>query len=111
MLYIPFGEWFLSLLPNGGDYRAFARYMPMLVAITVLTTCQVFYTNAEVSAGRFGFLAWFLPLHLAYALALCLASRFGMVASLDRLLMWFAAVSALRFAASAVSLFRDPKAS
>ena len=26
-IYVPFGEWFLSLLPNGGDYRAFAGYM------------------------------------------------------------------------------------
>ena len=103
-LYVPFGERLISLLPNGGDYRAFAGCMPMLVATTVLTTCQVFYTNAEVSAGRYGFLAWFVPLHLLYPLLLYLASRLGMVSGLDGILMWFAAASALRFLASAVSV-------
>ena len=105
LLYAPFGERLISLLPNGGDYRVFAGCMPMLVATTVLTTCQVFYTNAEVSAGRYGFLLWFVPLHLLYPLCLYLASRFGMVSGLDGLLMWFAAASVLRFAASVLHSF------
>jgi hypothetical protein len=54
--YALFGNGLLALMPHGSDYAEYSRLMPWLVAITALTTCQVFYTNAEVSAGRFGFL-------------------------------------------------------
>ena len=90
----------LALMPHGSDYAAYAHAMPWLVAMTALTTGQVFYTNAEVSAGRFGFLAWLVPLHLAYPAALFLSARLGYIPTLDRLLVWFGAASALRFAIS-----------
>ena len=45
--YAFFGNELLSLMPHGGDYAQYAKYMPWLVPITALTTCQVFYTNAE----------------------------------------------------------------
>ncbi len=101
--YALFGENLLSLMPHGSDYAAYARWMPWLVVITALTTCQVFYTNAEVSAGRFGFLAWLVPLHVVYPALLYLAARCGCVTSLGGLLAWFGAASALRFAFAALS--------
>jgi hypothetical protein len=61
-----------------------------------------------VSAGRFGFLLWFLPLHLGYPAALWLAARGGLVATLDGLLAWFGAASALRFALSAYYIGKAP---
>ncbi len=97
-VYSIFGRELLALMPHGSDYAAYAPYMPWLVAITALTTCQVFYTNAEVSAGRFGFLAWLVPLHAAYPLALCVAAACGAANDLPALIMWFGAASALRFA-------------
>ena len=108
--YALFGERLLSLMPHGSDYAAYARWMPWLVVITALTTCQVFYTNAEVSAGRFGFLAWLVPLHVAYPALLYAAARCGWVRTLDGLLAWFGAASALRFAFAAfANLWYNPR--
>ncbi len=96
VVYIFFGESLLSLMPNGQNYAIYARYMPFLVAITALTSCQVFYTNAEVSAGRYGFLAWLIPLHIAYPALLWLLST-GKNVDLDTLLIYFASASVIRF--------------
>ena len=95
------GAELLSLMPHGADYAAYVPYMPWLVVITALTTCQVFCTNAEVSAGRFGFLLWFAPLHVAYPAALYVAARCGCASSLPALLLWFGAASLARFAFAA----------
>ena len=102
-----FGRGLLSLMPHGAEYSEYARYMPWLVAATALTSCQVFYSNAEVSAGRFGFLAWLVPLHLAYPAALYMAAAGGHVPDLETLVAWFVAASAARFAFACLSALRD----
>ena len=104
--YSLWGRELLGLVPTGDCYAEYVRYMPWLVLITVLTTCQVFYTNAEVSAGRYGFLCWLVPLHLAYPALLHLAVKGGYVCSLDGFLLCFGAASALRFGFAAVGLAR-----
>lgn len=105
-VYALFGECLLSLLPHGADYVAYVRYMPLLVGVTAMTACQVFATNAEVSAGRFGFLLWLVPLHMLYPVALWLAAANGLVASLDSVLLWFAGAAAVRFVCAALTLRR-----
>ena len=100
LAYAFFGKELLALMPHGGDYEQYARYMPWLVPITALTTCQVFYTNAEVSAGRFGFLIWFVPLHVVYLAALNIRASCGAALDMPSLLCWFGAISILRFALS-----------
>lgn len=104
--YALFGKELLSLMPHGADYAEYARFMPWLVAITALTSCQIFHTNSEISAGRFGFLAWLLPLHLVYPAALWFASRGGRIPTLGGLITWFGAASVARFAFSACELAR-----
>lgn len=104
--YSLWGKELLGLVPTGDCYAEYVRYMPWLVLITVLTTCQVFYTNAEVSAGRYGFLCWLVPLHLAYPALLHLAVKGGYVCSLGGFLLCFGAASALRFGFAAVGLAR-----
>lgn len=100
--YALFGTKILSLMPHGADYAQFARFMPWLVIITALTTCQVFQTNADVSAGRFSFLRWLIPLHVTYPVALYVAaSRYTM--NLDSFIACFAVASLARFAFA----FRD----
>ena len=96
--YALFGTRLLALLPHGANYAAYARWMPWMVVIAALTTCQVFQTNAAVSAGRFGFLAWLVPLHVAYPLVLAFAASRGCVTDLPTLLAWFGGASLLRFA-------------
>jgi len=104
--YALWGRELLGLVPTGDCYAEYVRYMPWLVLITVLTTCQVFYTNAEVSAGRYGFLCWLVPLHLAYPALLHLAVKGGYVCSLGGFLLCFGAASALRFGFAAAGLAR-----
>ena len=99
-----FGVELLSLMPHGSDYAAYARYMPLLVVLTALTACQVFHTNAEVSAGRFGFLAWLIPLHVVYPAALfVVAQRREM--TLSAIIGWFAVAAAARFVFAAIGVF------
>ena len=99
--YAFWGKELLSLMPHGSDYAAYSRHMPLLVAATALTSCQVFYTNSEVSAGRFGFLLWLVPLHIVYPALLGLALALGMVPTLDAYIIWIVVASALRFAFAA----------
>lgn len=106
--YAGFGTELLALVPNGENYPSCAPYMPWLTLIAALTSCQTFFTNAEVSAGRFGFMKWFVPLHCAYAAALAIAARQGAADSLDGFVVWFAAIAVLRFVLSAVHLGRHP---
>ena len=106
VVYALWGRSLMGLMPHGGDYAEYAGYMPWLVLITVATTCQVFYTNAEVSAGRYGFLWWLVPMHVVYPAALWLAVSRGMVADLGTMLAWFGAASLARFLFAAADLYR-----
>ena len=105
-VYAFFGKELLALMPHGRDYARYAVYMPALTAAGALTVCQVFYTNAEVSAGRFGFLRWLVPLHVAYPAALAAAARLGFVDDMATFVAWLLAAAAARFAFSAFSIAR-----
>ena len=101
VVYALWGRRLMGLMPHGSDYAEYAGYMPWLVLITVATTCQVFYTNAEVSAGRYGFLWWLVPLHVVYPVALWICASHGLVASAGGMVAWIFAISCLRFAFAA----------
>ena len=105
--YALWGMPLLSLMPHGSDYLEHVRLMPWLVVVAALTSCQVFYTNAEVSAGRFAFLAWLAPLHVIYPAVLYLAARRGYIASLDTIIVFFGVASFLRFALTALAIALD----
>lgn len=102
LIYIPWGTTLLALLPNGANYSAFAHFMPFLVLATGLTSCQVFYTNAELSAGRFSFLAWFGPLNLIGVAVL----HFGrnLFTSFNAVLIFLLAIAALRALCTGIAL-------
>ena len=104
--YASFGKELLSLMPTGSDYEGYAAFMPILTISVGMTSCQVFFTNAEVSAGRFGFLAWFLPLHLFYAALLHTAAATGFLDSLEKTIAMFLAAGAARLICSALHLCR-----
>ena len=103
LVYVPYGADLLALLPNGNAYAACARFMPLLVLATGLTSCQVFYTNAELSAGRFGFLLWFAPLNLG-AIAFLHAAR-GFFSSLGHLVGFMLALAVLRALCTGLALY------
>lgn len=98
IVYACVGLRLLALLPHGADYAAYAPYMPWLTIAGALTTCQVFCTNAEVSAGRFGFLKWLVPLHIVYPILLVAGVRLGLVADMTVFVICFFAASLVRFA-------------
>ena len=58
------GEKILSILPNGDTYSKFAWATPCLIVIMTLHAMQSYHTNTEISAGRFGFLKWWIPFHI-----------------------------------------------
>jgi hypothetical protein len=101
--YAFFGEELLLLMPNGENYIVYVKYMPWLVLINALTTCQVFYANAEVSAGRFGFLWWFVPLHLIYMGLLLFGLEFVGSLSLPLMVACLGVISVLRFLFSGIA--------
>ena len=74
-VYAVFGDALLGLL-NRLNHATSALppssfiLLTALLAANLLTAFQVFYTNAEIAAGRFRFLYWFVPIHLVYALLL-----------------------------------------
>ena len=104
--YFFFGAQLLSLMPNGVEYLDYVGYMPWLVLANALTSCQVFYANAEVSAGRFGFLWWLVPLHLIYAVLLQLHGLIGVELSMPVLIVCFSIMSLLRFIFSVIALVK-----
>ena len=104
-VYFFYGAELLSLMPNGANYTQCVKFMPLLVLSNALTACQVFYANAEVSAGRFGFLAWLAPLHILYIFVLRAAGTSSTFASLAEMVALFMAASVLRFAFSSFCLW------
>lgn len=90
------GRWLLPLLPRG---EAYVGYVPQLAALTVALSLLAAFNCAcvgEVAAGRFGFLWWFVPLHLLYCAVLLLISGYGYFAHLlpPGAEAWFASVNA-----------------
>ncbi len=118
------GHTLLTFLPNGDLYANYAWAIPWLIGITTLASIQTFHTNTEISAGRFGFLKWWIPLHLMFALALLAVTGFGYFAaylpksccaflsvhnftSLNAMLWWFTATTLIRTAISIFELMRQ----
>ena len=58
------GEHILAILPNGNEYSCFAWAIPCMIMMTTMLAMLSYHTNTEISAGRFGFLRWWIPFHL-----------------------------------------------
>jgi O-antigen/teichoic acid export membrane protein len=119
------GKPLLSVLPNGDQYANYAWAIPWLIGITSLSAIQTFHTNTEASAGRFGFLKWWVPLHAVFAAGLLAITGYGYFTdyipptwqeflathnftSLKAMLVWFTATTLLRTAISLYELMRQP---
>ena len=70
------GKW--ALVWTGGS--AYTAYVPQMVLLTLIVTlfmslnCHVI---GQVAADRFGFLKWYVPLHLLYSGSLLLITGYG----------------------------------
>ncbi len=118
------GRPLLSILPNGDMYVNYAWTIPWLIGITTFAAIQTFHTNTEVSAGRFGFLKWWVPLHVLLATGLLLITGYGYFAShlpvswnrflavnnftsIKAMLIWFLGVSLIKVTLSIAELIRQ----
>ena len=72
-----FGRPLLALLPYGNEYAAFWWAIPWMIGIQTLYAISGIYQTAEISANRFGYLLWLVPLNLAYAAALLFVTGYG----------------------------------
>lgn len=77
LIALPFlfcGKWLLSIMPNGQLYSAYWWVIPWLIGLTLISSIIVLYTTSEISANRFGYLKWYLPLDIIYPLMLLLVT-------------------------------------
>ena len=119
------GKPLLAILPDGDKYANYAWAIPWLIGILSLSAIQNFHTNTEASAGRFGFLKWWVPLHIVFALGLLAITGYGYFAnylpnswcaflathnfmSLKSMLVWFTATTLIKTAISLAELMRQP---
>ena len=118
------GRPILAILPDGDKYAAYAWAIPWLIGITTLAAIQTFHTNTEISAGRFAFLKWWVPINLIFAAGLLFATGYGYFisylpeslcsflaqhnfTSLTAMIAWFFVTSIAKVAASLVELLRQ----
>ena len=124
LIFAAIGKPVLSFLPDGDKYANYAWTIPWLIGITTLTAIQTFHTNTEVSAGRFGFLKWWVPLHILAAAGLLVVTGYGYFApllpgswcdflarhnftSLTAMTVWFSVTAIVKVAASIYELMKQ----
>ena len=76
-LFCLVGERIITLLPHGNEYSDYWWAIPWIIAITTITIFTNFYATGEVSAFRFGYMKWMIPLNLLYPAALLLVTGYG----------------------------------
>jgi hypothetical protein len=97
VVYAFSGEYILSILRGGQEYVKYSVFIVPLTFITACVSCQTFYTNAEVAAGRFTFLGWYIPIHLVYAVIIYIVSILGYLSTLRNIIFVLAFGALLRF--------------
>ena len=116
LVALPFffvGKPILALLPHGGQYAAYWWAIPWLIGISTMGALIGLYVTAELSANRFGFMKWMVPVDFAYPALLLAVTGYGYFAgslpaswasfldvhnirSLDTMLCWMTAVNAIK---------------
>ena len=119
-----FGERIISLLPHGNEYSAYWWAIPWLIAIATINLSINFYWTAEVSAFRFKFMLWWLPMNFLYATALLFVTGYGYftaylpaswtnflathnITSLSAMLWWMAGIAVLKALGCTITMLRQ----
>ena len=117
------GKPILGMLPNGDCYAEYWWAIPWLIGISMFSAFAGIYTISEVSANRFAYLKWYIPLDLAYPALLLLVTGYGYYAhflpkewvffldihnirSLATMLWWMTAFNAVKATLCLISLLR-----
>ena len=122
--YWCFGKQLLAFLPHGDKYAAYWWAMPWLVATTTIGSIMGLYTTSEISAFRFGYLKWWIPLDLLYPAALLFVTGYGYYAtclptewiqfltthnitSLSTMLWWMTGINIIRLAGCMIAMLKQ----
>lgn len=126
---VPFlflGKSILSILPHGTEYAQYWWSIPWLIGISFLDSILGIYTTAEVSADRFNFMKWCIPIDIAYPILLLCVTGHGYMAqllpsylnaflshhniyTLDTFLIWTTAFHAIKAIGCFISLNKRVK--
>ena len=124
LIALPFffvGKPILAMLPHGECYADYWWAIPWLIGISMFSAFAGIFTTAEISANRFSYLKWYIPLDIAYPIILLLITGYGYYAhllptycasfldahnirSLSAVLWWMTAFNALKAALCLFSL-------
>ena len=124
--FLFFGRQILEVLPHGEQYSCYWWSIPWLIGIGCLAAFTGFYTTAEISANRFGYLKWMVPLDLCYPAVLLLVTGYGYftpyipaswngflaahnIRSLGVMLCWMTGINLVKAATCLVSALRHGK--
>ena len=108
-----FGDTILSLLPHGEQYSAYWWAIPWQIGVSTLGALIGLYVTAEISANRFRFMLWMVPLDALYPVLLLAVTGHGYftgvipasctdflathnIGSLDTMLWWMTGFNALK---------------
>ena len=108
-----FGGTILSLLPHGEKYMAYGWAIPWQIGVSTLGALIGLYVTAEISANRFRFMMWMVPLDAIYPVLLLLITGYGYfsgviptswtefltvhnITSLDTMLWWMTGFNAIK---------------
>jgi hypothetical protein len=116
-----FGERILSLMPHGEQYSAYDWAILWQIGISTMGALTGLYVTAEVSANRFGFMKWMIPIDLIYPALLLAVTDYAYfvdylpdswatflsahnIRSLDTMLWWITLVNAVKTAGCALAM-------
>ena len=119
-----FGERIIAFLPHGREYASFWWAIPWIIGISSINWFFNLYSAAEMSAFRFGYMKWFVPLTLLYPAALLLITGHGYftaylpiswtnflathnIASLSAMLWWMTGIAVLKALGCALAMLRQ----
>ena len=118
-----FGEPIIRFLPHGNQYSSFWWAIPWMIGINMVNFSASMYYTSEISAFRFGYLKWMIPLTLIYPAALLFVTGYGYftaylpaswtdflathnITSLSAMLWWMTAIAVLKALGCAVAMLR-----
>ena len=120
-----FGKDILAFLPHGEKYISFWWAIPWMIGITTITIPFTLYTTGEISAFRFGFMKWSIPLSFIYSALLLLITGHGYfvdyipnswttflyahnITSLSMMFWWMTGFAALKTLGCILAMLKPP---
>ena len=117
------GRPLLELLPHGNTYAGYWWAIPWQIGINTMAAIVGIFSTAEISANRFGFIKWMVPLNLLNGAMLILITGYGHFAqllpgswstfldahnirTLQNILWWFTGIGILRLVGMGLALCR-----